>query len=205
MQISHFRQFEADIENETLKSYLAGETDSVVFQGKVVHVSSWANRFQFAFDQLEQPFNSLSGGEKSRARIARLMLETPDILILDEPTNDLDIDTLEILEDSLAEFKGALILVSHDRTLINNLCNSFLGLDGIGGAEVYADYRQWEKEVVRGKKSKNKEPSSVSTDSGISSKSKTSSSSKKRLTYICLLYTSPSPRDATLSRMPSSA
>jgi ATP-binding cassette subfamily F protein uup len=149
LEISHFRQFsEAVEERVTLKEYLAPDSDGVVYQGKEVHVVSWARRFDFSFEQLQQPFSRLSGGEKARARIARLMLETPDILILDEPTNDLDIATLEMLEQSLTDFKGALVLVSHDRFMINRVCDRFLGLDSCGGVEIYADYEQWEREVL---------------------------------------------------------
>ena len=76
---------------------------------------------------------SLSGGEQARVRIAQLMLQPADLLLLDEPTNDLDIPALEVLEDSLAEFPGALVLVSHDRDLMDRLCTEVIGLDGRGG------------------------------------------------------------------------
>ncbi len=152
LKISHFRQIDdGTLADTALKRVLAPESDSVLFRGQTIHVASWAKRFRFAFEQLEQPFSSLSGGERARARIANLMLETPDVLILDEPTNDLDIPTLEILEESLQDFSGALVLVTHDRFMINRVCNSFLGLDGLGGAEMYADYEQWENHVLRGK------------------------------------------------------
>src|SRR5262249_34572040 len=84
------------------------------------------------------------GGERARVLIARLMLETADILLLDEPTNDLDIPTLEVLEESLLEFAGALVLVSHDRYLLDRVSTLVIGLDGKGGAGVFADYSQWE-------------------------------------------------------------
>ena len=77
---------------------------------------------------------ALSGGEQARVRIAQLMLHPADLLLLDEPTNDLDIPALEVLEDSLAEFPGALVLVSHDRELMDRLCTECIGLDGRGGA-----------------------------------------------------------------------
>ena len=79
----------------------------------------------------------LSGGEQARVRIAQLMLQPADLLLLDEPTNDLDIPALEVLEDSLAEFPGALVLVSHDRDLMDRLCTEVVGLDGRGGAALY--------------------------------------------------------------------
>jgi ATP-binding cassette subfamily F protein uup len=86
----------------------------------------------------------LSGGERARVLISQLMLQEADVLLLDEPTNDLDIPTLEILEESLLEFKGALLLVTHDRYLLDRVSTMVLGLDGRGGAERFADYSQWD-------------------------------------------------------------
>jgi ATP-binding cassette subfamily F protein uup len=90
------------------------------------------------------PVSSLSGGERARVLIARLMLETADVLLLDEPTNDLDIPTLEVLEESLLDFPGALVLVSHDRYLLDRVSTLVIGLNGEGEAGVFADYSQWE-------------------------------------------------------------
>ena len=89
------------------------------------------------------PVGDLSGGEQARVRIAQLMLQPADLLLLDEPTNDLDIPALEVLEDSLAEFPGALVLVSHDRDLMDRLCTEVVGLDGRGGAALYGSVDQW--------------------------------------------------------------
>ena len=110
----------------------------------VVHVARYASRFLFTSEQLNQPVERLSGGERARVLIARLMLQPADVLILDEPTNDLDIPTLEILEESLLEFPGALVLVTHDRYLLDRVTNAVLGLDGRGNAALFADYLQWE-------------------------------------------------------------
>jgi ABC transport system ATP-binding/permease protein len=129
----------------TLRRALAPEGDSVVYQERMVHVASWAARFLFSGDQLNQPVGSLSGGERARVLIAKLMLQPADVLLLDEPTNDLDIPTLEILEESLLEFHGALVLVTHDRYLLDRVSTVVLGLDGLGGAERFADYSQWEQ------------------------------------------------------------
>ena len=104
----------------------------MVYQGRTVHVASWAARFLFTGEQLNQPVRNLSGGERARVLIAKLMLEPADVLLLDEPTNDLDIPTLEILEDNLLEFPGALVLVTHDRYLLNRVASTVLGLDGDG-------------------------------------------------------------------------
>jgi ATP-binding cassette subfamily F protein uup len=128
----------------TLRRTLAPDSDSVIYQDRVVHVASYASRFLFTSEQLNQPVERLSGGERARVLIARLMLQPADVLILDEPTNDLDIPTLEILEESLLEFPGALVLVTHDRYLLDRVTNAVLGLDGLGHAALFADYVQWE-------------------------------------------------------------
>ena len=130
----------------SLKRTLAPHGDSVVFQGRGVHVAGWAKRFLFRSEQLETPVGRLSGGEQARAVLARLMLEPADLLLMDEPTNDLDIPTLEVLEESLLEFPGALVLVTHDRFLLDRVSTRILALDGRGGAVPYADYDQWAAE-----------------------------------------------------------
>ncbi len=129
----------------SLRRALAPEGDSVIFQGRALHVASWARRFLFRSEQLDVPVSLLSGGEQARVSIARLMLRPADLLILDEPTNDLDIATLEVLEESLLEFPGALILVTHDRYLLDRVCTSILALDGRGGVETFADTSQWQE------------------------------------------------------------
>jgi ATP-binding cassette subfamily F protein uup len=134
---------------QSLRRALAPEGDTVVFQGRTVHVASWAKRFLFRPEQLEVPVGRLSGGEQARIHIARLMREPADLLILDEPTNDLDIPTLEVLEDSLAEFEGGLVLVTHDRFMLDRVSTVILALDGEGGTETFADFAQWEAARAR--------------------------------------------------------
>ncbi|HSK78810.1 MAG TPA: ABC-F family ATP-binding cassette domain-containing protein [Thermoanaerobaculia bacterium] len=132
----------------SLRRALAPEGDSVLYQDRPVHVASWAKRFLFSTEQLDTPVSRLSGGEQARILIARLMLQPADLLILDEPTNDLDIPTLEVLEDSLTEFPGALVLVTHDRYLLETVSTHILALDGQGNAQFFADYTQWESARV---------------------------------------------------------
>ena len=144
LRIVYFSQMRELDTSLTLRRTLAPDSDSVIYQDRVVHVASYASRFLFTSEQLNQPVERLSGGERARVLIARLMLQPADVLILDEPTNDLDIPTLEILEESLLEFPGALVLVTHDRYLLDRVTNAVLGLDGRGNAALFADYLQWE-------------------------------------------------------------
>jgi ATP-binding cassette subfamily F protein uup len=144
VQIVHFDQRREGLNpEESLRRALAPDGDSVVFNGRSVHVVSWAKRFLFRPEQLETPVGQLSGGEQARILIAGLMLRPADILLLDEPTNDLDIPSLDVLEASLNEFPGALVLVTHDRYLLDSVCDRVLGFNGRGRVRFYADYEQW--------------------------------------------------------------
>ncbi len=127
----------------TLRRALCPSGDTVVYRDRPLHVIAWAKQFLFRPEQLDVPVGSLSGGEQARVRIAQLMLRPADLLLLDEPTNDLDIPALEVLEDSLVEFPGALVLVSHDRDLMDRLCTEVIGLDGRGGSAPYGSIAQW--------------------------------------------------------------
>lgn len=131
-------------QTKTLRESLCPSGDSVIYRGSSIHVATWSQRFLFRPDQLRLPLSFLSGGEQARILIAQLMLKPADILILDEPTNDLDISSLEVLEESLADFPGAIVLVTHDRFMLDNVSNIILALDGTGGAGYFSDYSQWE-------------------------------------------------------------
>lgn len=160
----------------TLRRALAPDSDSVIYRDRVIHVASWAARFLFTSEQLDQPVHKLSGGERARVLIANLMLEPADVLLLDEPTNDLDIPTLEILEESLMEFEGALVLVTHDRYLLDRVSTVVLGLDGNGKAERFADYSQWATEQSARKQVK---PTKTATPAA-----QQIAPTKKKLSYI---------------------
>jgi ATP-binding cassette subfamily F protein uup len=131
----------------SLRRALCPEGDMVIYRERTIHVAGWAKRFLFLEEQLDMPVSKLSGGERARVMIARLMLATADVLLLDEPTNDLDIPTLEVLEDSLLDFPGAIVLVSHDRYMLDRVSTVVIGLGGGpngSDAGVFADYSQWE-------------------------------------------------------------
>jgi len=131
----------------SLKQALGAHEDMILYRDKSIHVAAWAQRFLFDKEQLQSPVGSLSGGEHARLLIARLMLDPADLLLLDEPTNDLDIPTLEVLEDSLVDFPGALILITHDRYLLDRVSTQVLGLFGGGEWGLYADFWQWREAV----------------------------------------------------------
>jgi ATP-binding cassette subfamily F protein uup len=165
----------------TLRRALAPEGDSVVYRGRSLHVVSWAKKFLFQVDQLETPVGQLSGGEKARILIADLMRRPADILLLDEPTNDLDIASLDVLEASLLDFPGALVLVTHDRYLLDRVCHSILGFGGPEGVTYYAEYTQWLKDLAQQKKEKGRSKKI----SSFPDKKKISKPQKKgRLSYL---------------------
>jgi|CZKF01.1.fsa_nt_gi ATP-binding cassette subfamily F protein uup len=188
LRLVYFSQMRTLDESQTLRRALAPEGDSVMYQGRLVHVASWAARFLFTSEQLNQPVRNLSGGERARVLIAKLMLEPADVLLLDEPTNDLDIPTLEILEENLLEFPGALVLVTHDRYLLNRVSSTVLGLDGRGHTGRFADYAQWEDwiseqdELVQGKTERRADGSSSTQRTG--SEQAQGAGAKKKLSYL---------------------
>ena len=188
LRMVYFSQMRELDESLTLRRALAPEGDSIIHQGRVVHVASWAARFLFTGEQLNQPVRNLSGGERARVLIAKLMLEPADVLLLDEPTNDLDIPTLEILEENLLDFPGALVLVTHDRYLLNRVSSTVLGLDGRGHTGRFADYTQWEDWIMEqdgievSKQSRRPDGSSPAQRTG--TEPAPASGTKKKLSYL---------------------
>jgi ATP-binding cassette subfamily F protein uup len=169
--------------NITLKEALSPNGDFVTFQGTPIHVNGWCKRFLFSPDLLGITIDKLSGGERARITIAHLMLQPADLLLLDEPTNDLDIPTLETLEESLLEFPGAIVLISHDRFMLDRICNSVLALGDPNNVVTFADYAQWEASTKQVNKSK-KEIQQVITSTNERQKSSLSYEEKKELEAI---------------------
>lgn len=150
LQTVYFDQHRTKLpDNISLRDALSPTGDYVFFRGQSIHVNGWCKRFLFSPDLLDLPIGRLSGGERARISIAHLMLQPADLLLLDEPTNDLDIPTLETLENSLLDFPGAVVLITHDRCMLDRVCNTFLALGDPKHTELFASYEQWEAAVKR--------------------------------------------------------
>jgi ATP-binding cassette subfamily F protein uup len=146
LEIVYFDQHKMQLNPKDLvKDVLSPNGEFVDYLGQSIHVNGWAKRFLFTQDTLRLPVEKLSGGEKSRLLIAKLMLKKADILLLDEPTNDLDIQTLELLEESLKDFPGSCVIISHDRYFLNQVCDYYLALADKPEGQVYHTLSDWEQ------------------------------------------------------------
>jgi len=145
LQIAYFDQHrEALDENKTVAENVCGEDAHVVINGARRHILSYLQDFLFAPDRSRTPVKALSGGERNRLLLAKLFTQPANLLVLDEPTNDLDMETLELLEDLLVEFNGTILLVSHDRAFINNVATSTLVFEGEGRVQEFVGgYDDW--------------------------------------------------------------
>ncbi len=147
LRVVHFEQGRDSINlNLSLLRNLAPEGDSVMLQGRLMNAKGYLQKFNFRSEQADLPAARLSGGERARLRIAQILLEPASLLILDEPTNDLDFDTLEVLEEALDEYNGAVLIVSHDRTFLDNVTDELwaFGTPDAPRLTKYASYLQWE-------------------------------------------------------------
>lgn len=172
VQISYFEQNRETLNPKlSLLKNICPEGDYVNYLGQYVHARSYLERFLFEARQMDLPVERLSGGEQSRLRIAQMMLEPANVLVLDEPTNDLDLETLTVLEASLKDFPGAVILVTHDRYFMDQVANEILAFStdeqGRGVLERFADYLQWEAWKTERDLQKNKAPQKKNISSGI--------------------------------------
>ena len=144
LRVVNFTQHRESLNlTQSLREALCPVGDVVEYRGKPMHVASWAKKFLFDPSKFPVSVGDLSGGERARVLMADLMLKPADVLILDEPTNDLDIPSLEALEQSLGEFPGAIVLVTHDRFMLDRLSTELLALDGQGGAKRFVSYQQY--------------------------------------------------------------
>ena len=179
LRIVSFTQHRGELNpTDSLRQALCPMGDTVHYRGKPVHVAAWAGKFLFDTGKFNTSVGDLSGGEQARILIANLMLKPADVLILDEPTNDLDIPSLEILEQALYEFPGAIVLVTHDRFMLSRLSTELLALDGRGCAKTYITYTQWQDDQAR-----RLAPIANPCGAGSENKKTKSSASNKKLSY----------------------
>ncbi|HVJ66120.1 MAG TPA: ABC-F family ATP-binding cassette domain-containing protein [Bdellovibrionota bacterium] len=184
LQVAYFEQTRETLNpEETVLRTVCPQGDHVKFQGNYVHVRSYLDRFLFSAQQSEMPVKKLSGGEQARLLVAKLMLREANLLVLDEPTNDLDLPTLNILEEQLKGFAGAVILVSHDRYFMDQVCDQILAFPvdpSRPGLTEFASLAQWE--VWFEEQKARLERASASASSAASAPA-TASVEKKKLTY----------------------
>jgi ATP-binding cassette subfamily F protein uup len=145
IQVAYFDQLRTQLdENRTLKDNIADGNDMIVVGGVSRHVMGYLQDFLFPPDRILSPVSSLSGGERNRLLLAKLFILPSNVLVLDEPTNDLDAETLELLEDRLLEYSGTILMVSHDRTFLNNVVTSTIVFEGKGRLQEYVGgYDDW--------------------------------------------------------------
>jgi ATP-binding cassette subfamily F protein uup len=145
LQVVYLDQLRGQIDNaKTVAENVAGDAETVTFQGRPRHIHSYLQDFLFRADRIRMPAKMLSGGERNRLLLARLFLQPANVLVMDEPTNDLDAETLELLEEILLEYAGTLLLVSHDRAFLDNVVTSTLIFEGDGLISEYTGgYEDW--------------------------------------------------------------
>ena len=160
LKVQYFSQKREELDPETTPFQLLGDGDDFIHlpDGRSVHVSGWFESFLFHKDNIHRPLKTFSGGERNRLQMALNLTKAGDLWIFDEPTNDLDLETLQILETKLKEFKGSLILISHDRAFLSNTTNKVWLLDnqtlesfngGYEQVEAYLEAREFERQIIK--------------------------------------------------------
>ena len=151
LQLAYFDQHRRGLDNEKTVRQNVSDSDHVTVQGRTRHVVGYLKDFLFSPERMESPVKSLSGGERNRLLLAKIFTKSANVMVLDEPTNDLDVDTLELLEELLADYEGTLLLVSHDRAFLDNVVTSTLVFEGTGKfveyAGGYSDWEQYQRQI----------------------------------------------------------
>ena len=192
LQVAYFDQLREELNPEiTVADSIADGNDHVLINGEPRHVMSYLSDFLFAPSRARSPVKTLSGGEKNRLLLAKLFTKTANLIIMDEPTNDLDMETLELLEERLVDYTGTLLIVSHDRVFLDNVVTSVIVFEGYGEVSEYVGgYSDWlaysqakQKEQAKASKKQVKELKSQATE-GASKKKNLSYKDQKELTEL---------------------
>jgi len=161
LEIAYFDQLRAQLDDsKSVLDNVGQGSDNVTINGRTRNLNVYLEDFLFSKDRVNAPISALSGGERNRLLLARLFAQPANLLVMDEPTNDLDVETLEILEDLLLDYEGTLLLVSHDRAFLNNIVTSTFAMDGSGSVtETIGGYDEWQKQNESAKtESKTRKP-----------------------------------------------
>jgi ATP-binding cassette subfamily F protein uup len=181
IQLAYFDQMRDNLDpNMKAMDFVSGGREHIDFGGKSKHIIGYLRQFLFTGKQAMAPIRMFSGGEKNRLMLAKILSQPANLLVLDEPTNDLDVETLELLEEMLVDYNGTLILISHDRTFLNNVVGSTVVLDGDGTINQYAggydDYLSQKQDKIEAQKTKSSPKSKPTYE-------KTVETNAKKLTY----------------------
>lgn len=187
LKIAYFDQHRAQLnENLPVVESVLEESDHVEINGQRKHVMGYLGDFLFSPDRARQPVKALSGGERNRLLLARVFAKPSNLLILDEPTNDLDVETLELLEELLMNYEGTVLIVSHDRAFLNNVCTSSLVFDAPGDVNEYVGgYDDWlrQRPARYLEQAKSSKPEKKTPDEAPAPKQETAPKQKKKLSY----------------------
>lgn len=179
LQIAYFDQHRRDLDvSKTVRENISPGTDHVLLRGQSRHVISYLRDFLFPPERVDAPVNILSGGERNRLLLAKIFLQPANMLVLDEPTNDLDVDTLELLEELLSDYDGTLLLVSHDRSFLDNVVTSTLVFEGDGHI---GEYVGGYEDYLHQSKTKSTTEKKPETQTGAATS--TTTKQKKKLSY----------------------
>ena len=188
LEIAYFDQLRDQLDPEmTVADTVADGNDFVEQAGNKRHVMSYLSDFLFAPARARSPVKSLSGGEKNRLLLARLFTKPANLLVMDEPTNDLDLETLELLEEKLVDYSGTLLLVSHDRAFLDNVVTSVFVLDGLGKVEElvggYSDWQTHKQLIAKAESDKKNQGSKAKSDKDIENLNATKNPTRKKLSF----------------------
>jgi len=185
LQVAYFDQLRSQLdENRSVKDNLDRGADKVSINGQEKHVISYLQDFLFTPDRANSPVNALSGGERNRLLLAKLFIKPANVMVLDEPTNDLDVDTLELLEELLLNYTGTVLIVSHDRAFINNLVTSCFVFEGEGKISEYVgSYDDWLRQRPTNKKPEKKNTKTIEKKSDQTSETESDQKTGKKLNF----------------------